>query len=57
MENLSDLESIYITSDPNDGTAELRCHDHPDWWSDADGTDLPSAVRKASDHWTDEHQG
>lgn len=47
---------IYITADPHDNGAELRCTDHPEWWSDADGTDLPTAVRNAGEHFRDEHR-
>jgi hypothetical protein len=47
---------IYITADPHGPSAELRCTDHPEWWADADGKDLPSAVRTANDHFRDEHR-
>jgi hypothetical protein len=53
---MPDLTMIYITADPQDGAAELRCTDHPEWWADADGTDLPSAVRTARGHFRDEHR-
>jgi hypothetical protein len=49
---------IYITAtaDPTDNGAELRCTDHPKWWADADGTNLPDAIRSATDHFRDEHR-
>lgn len=53
---MAELAMVYITTDLQDNGAELRCTDHPDWWADADGTDLPSAIRRATDHFRDEHR-
>lgn len=53
---MADLSMIYITADVTDALAELRCSDHPEWWTDADGTSLPTAVRSAIDHFRDEHR-
>ncbi len=48
-----DLTTVYIT---NDAGAELRCTDHPQWWADADGMDLPTATREAANHIREEHR-
>jgi hypothetical protein len=53
---VADLSMIYITADVVDASAELRCTAHPKWWADADGTNLPDAVRNAISHFTDEHR-
>jgi hypothetical protein len=52
---VADLATIYITANPKGAAAELRCTNHPEWWSDADGTNLPDAVRNATDHVRDDH--
>lgn len=54
---MADLSAIYITTVGNgDVAAELRCIEHPKWWADADGTDLPTAIRRAISHFSDEHR-
>lgn len=53
-----DLSSVYTTTGdpPFEVGAVLRCHDHPEWEVDADGTDLPHSIRRATDHVTTEHE-
>lgn len=53
--NISDYKTIYVTTDKNDHGAELRCTEHPDWYADADGTDLPMVAWKAEGHFAEEH--
>ena len=53
---MADLRMIYIAANPHDQAPELHCSDHPDWWTDADGTDLPTVIRHATDHFRDEHR-
>jgi hypothetical protein len=50
-----DLSLIYTTTDEHEG-AELRCQEHPEWWSDADGTNLPDVIKAAEGHVRDEHR-
>ncbi len=52
---MNHLTPIYITADPADSAAELRCTDHPDWRTDVDGADLPTAIRAAADHIRADH--
>lgn len=51
-----DLTPIYVTADTQDAGAGLRCTDHPEWWTDADGTAIPTVIRKATDHIRDDHR-
>lgn len=55
MTGHADLAPFYTTTDPHNA-AELRCMDHPDWYADADGTALPTLIRRAQDHLNDDHQ-
>ena len=50
------LTSLYIAANEHDAAPELRCSDHPDWWGDADGTNLPDVIRTARDHIRDDHR-
>ena len=47
---------IWITADPQttDG-AELRCHDHEEWWAPAEEV-LPTVIALAVAHFRDEHR-
>lgn len=47
---------IWITADPQttDG-AELRCHDHEEWWAPAE-EGLPTVIALAVAHFRDEHR-
>lgn len=51
---MSALGLIYTTSDGE--AAEIRCHEHPEWWADADGTDLPGLIKAAVQHLRDDHR-
>ncbi len=53
---MSDLDAVYITADPHDAGAELRCTVHPQWWADADGTDMPTAVKHVTEHFRADHR-
>lgn len=53
---MAELSMIYITADVAASSAELRCTDHPKWWADADGTNLPDAVRSAVAHFHADHR-
>jgi hypothetical protein len=50
-----DLSLIYTTTDDHEG-AELRCQEHPEWWADVDGTNLPDVIKAAEAHVIDEHR-
>jgi hypothetical protein len=52
------LSMIYTTTGekPFDMGAEIRCQDHPDWWSDADGTNLPDVIKAAVEHLKESHR-
>ncbi len=50
------LAQIYATVGPLGNDAELRCQDHPDWWFDADGTNLPDVIKAAVDHLKEDHR-
>lgn len=52
-----DLRDIYISTGvpPFQEGAVLKCHVHPEWEADVDGTDMESAIRKATDHVTEIH--
>lgn len=50
-----DLSLIYATTDQHEG-AELACQEHPDWWADADGTNLPDLIKAAQEHVREEHR-
>jgi hypothetical protein len=51
-----DLSAIYTTACVVEASAELRCQDHPDWWADADGTNLPDLIEAAGEHVRWEHR-
>jgi hypothetical protein len=53
-----DLSLIYTTTGekPFEMGAELRCQEHPEWWSDADGTNLPDVIKAAQEHVREEHR-
>lgn len=50
-----DLSPIYTTTYEHEG-AELRCQEHLDWWSDADGTSVPDVIKAAESHVRDKHR-
>ncbi len=52
------LNLIYVSADQGcvGSSAELRCQDHPDWWADADGTNLPDVLKAAVDHLREDHR-
>lgn len=54
MTTTPDYTTIYTTAE--DGSAGLRCTAHPDWWADADGTNLPDVIRAAQWHTDADHQ-
>jgi hypothetical protein len=51
-----DLSLIYATTDDQHEGAELRCQEHPEWWADADGTNLPDLIKAAQEHIREEHR-
>lgn len=53
---MADLRMIFIAANGIDSAPELRCHDHDEWWADADAEDLPTVVRRATEHFRDEHR-
>ena len=52
----SDLSMFHVVANTHDSAPELNCSDHPDWWADADGTNLPDVIKAAVDHFRDEHR-
>lgn len=52
----SDLSMFHVVAHSQDGAPELNCSDHPGWWSDADGTNLPDVIRAAVAHFRDAHR-
>ncbi len=49
------LTLIYTTTDEV-GAAALCCQEHPDWYFDADGTNLPDVIKAAVEHLNDDHR-
>lgn len=55
-----DLSSVYVSNGYPGTQAEgavLRCHDHPDWEVDIDGTAVLQVIFRATDHVKDDHDG
>lgn len=54
----SPLRSIIVVAGDhdNDNAPELRCHDHPDWWADADAESLPTVIQRATEHIREDHR-
>lgn len=50
-----DLSRVYTSTDKDMG-AELKCLDHPDWYADIDGTNLPDVITAGTEHARWEHR-
>lgn len=51
------LDCFFIAGNAeNDNAPELNCHEHDDWYADADAESLPTIMRRAADHVREDHR-
>lgn len=51
------LDCFFIAGNvENNNAPELNCHDHDDWYADADAESLPTIMRRAVEHVREAHR-
>lgn len=50
------LTTVYIAASTLDGAPVLRCTDHDQWYADADAEDLPTVIRRGTEHIREMHR-
>jgi hypothetical protein len=54
---VSPLRLIFIAGNAeNNNAPELNCHDHPDWYADADAENLATCLDRAIEHLREDHR-